>query len=61
MDTYHEQNIIVFPESESDVSASIKFANDNFLDLAVAGGRHSYYGASSSDGMVIGMPVFSLP
>ena len=52
--TNAQQNIIALPETDSDISACVKFANQHYLDLAVAGGRHAYYGASSSDGMVIG-------
>ena len=54
--THILQNIIALPKTESDVSACIKFANKYYLDVAVAGGRHAYYGASSSEGMVIGTP-----
>ena len=45
---------MVFVETEDDVAKCIKFVEKHHLDVAVAGGRHSYHGASSSTGMVIG-------
>jgi hypothetical protein len=48
------QSIIVFCESEADVVACLSFLQKWDLDLAVAGGRHTYSGASSTAGFVIG-------
>jgi len=48
------QSIIVFCESEADVVACLNFLQKWDLDLAVAGGRHTYSGASSTTGFVIG-------
>lgn len=41
-------------EDEDDIVKCINFVEKHNLDVAVAGGRHSYHGASSSTGMVIG-------
>jgi hypothetical protein len=51
------QSIIVFCESEGDVATCLHFVQEWSLDLAVAGGRHSYSGASSGNGFVIGNPL----
>lgn len=48
------QSIIVFCESEGDVQICLSYLGVWDLDLAVAGGRHSYNGASSTAGFVIG-------
>lgn len=48
------QRIIVFAEDEEDVSNTIKFVGKHNLDVAAACGRHSYHGASSSTGLVLG-------
>ena len=45
----------MFVEDEDDVVACVKFVDKYHLDVAVAGGRHFYHGASSSEGLVIGM------
>ena len=44
-------------EDEDDVVKYIKFVEKHNLDVAVADGRHSYHGASSSTGMVIGNAI----
>jgi hypothetical protein len=49
-----QQQVIIFVESEQHVSIAIKFVTANKIDFAVAGGRHSYQGASSTDAVVIG-------
>ncbi|KAG8525241.1 uncharacterized protein KY384_008885 [Bacidia gigantensis] len=49
-----QANIVALVESEQDVSECIKFAKEHDIDIAVAGGRHSYHGSSSTTGMVIG-------
>jgi FAD/FMN-containing dehydrogenase len=43
----------VIVESEADVAATLLFAQKWKLDLVVASGRHSYYGASSTTGGVV--------
>jgi FAD/FMN-containing dehydrogenase len=49
-----EQSIIVFCESEEDVAACLKYVQEWDLEVAISAGRHSYYGASSTKGLVIG-------
>ena len=49
------QNIVVFVEDEDDVVKCVKFVEKHYLDVAVAAGRHSYHGASSCTGMIIGI------
>ena len=48
------QSIVVFCESEEDVTICLRYVQEWNLDLAVAGGRHTYSGASSTTGFVIG-------
>lgn len=49
------QAIIVFCETDEDVAASLKYVQRWDLDVTIAAGRHSHYGASSTDGgLVIG-------
>jgi hypothetical protein len=48
------QSIIVFCESEGDVQKCLSYLQVWDLDLAVAGGRHTCSGASSTTGFVIG-------
>ena len=48
------QRTIVFVENEQDVSTCVKFVAKHDLDVAVRGGGHSYHGASSADGLIIG-------
>lgn len=43
-------SIVVFPTSPEDVAKAVLFSTENKLELAVAGGRHSTSGASSTDG-----------
>ena len=50
----HAQNYVVYVADEADITTCIQFAAKHDIDVAVAGGRHSYHGASSSDGLVIG-------
>ncbi|KAK6509294.1 hypothetical protein TWF481_004052 [Arthrobotrys musiformis] len=50
-----EANIIVLPESEEDVSSTIKFVAEHNLDVAIASGRHTYSGPSSGYGLIIDM------
>jgi FAD/FMN-containing dehydrogenase len=45
----------VFCESEGDISACLRWSKKWNLDLAIAGGRHSFHAASSTNGLVIGM------
>ena len=52
------QTLVVYVEDEDDIVKCIKFVEKHNLDVAVAGGRHSYHGASSSTGMVIGSAPF---
>lgn len=40
-------------ESEEDVAATLQYAQKWKLDLVVASGRHSYYGASSTTGGIV--------
>ena len=47
--------MIVFVENELDVSIVLKFVKKHGIDFATAGGRHSYQGASSTEGLVIGI------
>ena len=53
------QSIIVFCESEEDIATCLHFVQEWSLDLAVAGGRHSYSGGSSGNGFVIGNSISS--
>ncbi|KAK6357291.1 hypothetical protein TWF718_001608 [Orbilia javanica] len=48
-----EANIIVLPESEEDVSATIKFVAEHNLDVSISSGRHTYSGPSSGYGLII--------
>jgi hypothetical protein len=49
------QSIIVFCEIDEDVAACLKYIQKWDLDMSIAAGRHSHYGASSTDGgLVIG-------
>ena len=48
------QRLIAFPQNEDDVVQCVKYVGKHSLDVAVACGRHSYHGASSADGMIIG-------
>ncbi|KAF3186451.1 hypothetical protein TWF788_003309 [Orbilia oligospora] len=50
-----EANIIVLPESEEDVSSTVKFVAEHNLDVAIASGRHTYSGPSSGYGLIIDM------
>jgi hypothetical protein len=52
------QSIIVFCESDEDVSTCLHYVQEWDLDLAVASGRHTYSGASSTSGFVIGNLIF---
>jgi FAD/FMN-containing dehydrogenase len=44
----------VFCESEDDVAACIKYVQEWDLEMVIACGGHSFYGASSTQGFVIG-------
>jgi len=44
----------VYAKDEADVLACIRYVDKHHLDVAVAGGRHSYHGASSGSSLVIG-------
>lgn len=44
----------MYAKDEADVLACIRYVDKHHLDVAVAGGRHSYHGASSGAGLVIG-------
>lgn len=48
------QSIVVLVETEADVSATLQFVQQWDLELAIACGRHSYYEASSTTGLVLG-------
>lgn len=48
------QNYVVYVAEEADITTCIDFVTKHNVDVAVAGGRHSYHGASSSEGLVIG-------
>ncbi|KAF7880385.1 uncharacterized protein EAF02_007231 [Botrytis sinoallii] len=48
-----ESSLIIFCHSENDIIASLSYIQKHNLDFTVAGGRHSYYGASSCDGVII--------
>jgi len=48
-----EANIIVLPESEEDISHTIKFIAEHNLDVAISCGRHTYSGPSSGHGVII--------
>ncbi|RVD80874.1 uncharacterized protein DFL_008760 [Arthrobotrys flagrans] len=50
-----EANIIVLPESEEDISSTIKFVAEHNLDVAIASGRHTFSGSSSGYGLIIDM------
>ncbi|KAK6536292.1 hypothetical protein TWF281_000534 [Arthrobotrys megalospora] len=50
-----EANIIVLPETEEDVSTTVKFVAEHNLDVAISSGRHTYSGPSSGYGLVIDM------
>ncbi|EPS44620.1 hypothetical protein H072_1398 [Dactylellina haptotyla CBS 200.50] len=50
-----ESNIIVLPESEDDISTTIKFVAEHNLDVTISCGRHTYSGPSSGFGLVIDM------
>ncbi|KAG8963626.1 hypothetical protein FRC03_002773 [Tulasnella sp. 419] len=52
-DPSQSSQYIVYPTDAEDVSNAILFAKNNKLDLAIAAGRHSTCGASSSKGVVI--------
>jgi len=49
------QSIIVFVETEADISAVLQYVQQWDLEFVISCGRHSYYGASSTTGLVIGM------
>ena len=45
----------MYCESDNDVATCLKYGQQHELDLVIACGRHSYYGASSTNGgLVIG-------
>jgi FAD binding domain len=48
------QAVVVYVESEDDVSACLRWVKKWGLDVAIAGGRHTFHQASSTDGLVIG-------
>jgi len=52
------KSIVIFCESEDDVAATLKYVRRWSLDFVIACGRHSYYGASSTTGVVIGKCSF---
>lgn len=45
--------IVTFPETEGEISTVLHFVAKHNLDLAIAGGRHSYHGASSIEGGLV--------
>ena len=53
-DVIDPQAVVAFPKNENDVAKCIKFARAEGIEIAIAAGRHSYHGASSTDGFVIG-------
>jgi hypothetical protein len=44
----------MFCESDEDVSACLQYVQKWDLEMVISCGRHSYYGASSTHGLVIG-------
>ncbi len=44
----------MFCETDEDVAASLKYVQKWDLEMTISAGRHSYYGASSTTGLVIG-------
>ncbi|KAK6537951.1 hypothetical protein TWF694_010846 [Orbilia ellipsospora] len=48
-----EANVIVLPETEEDVSTTIKFVAEHNLDVSISCGRHTYSGPSSGYGLII--------
>ncbi|TFK43273.1 hypothetical protein BDQ12DRAFT_731314 [Crucibulum laeve] len=45
--------VVVFVKDEDDIAATIKYAKDNALPIAIRGGGHNPAGASSTDGGVV--------
>jgi FAD/FMN-containing dehydrogenase len=48
-----EAKIVAFVKDPADVALAIKYAKANSLPIAICGGGHSPYGASSSDGGLV--------
>ncbi|KAG8906640.1 hypothetical protein FRB99_006428 [Tulasnella sp. 403] len=44
---------VVFPKTNEDVSAAVKFATANNIEISICGGGHSWSGTSSGTGLVI--------
>ena len=44
----------MFCESEDDVAAALTYAQEWDFEVVISAGRHSYYGASSTKGLVVG-------
>ena len=56
------QTLVAYVQDDDDIVKCIKFVKEHNLDVEVACGRHSYHGASSSTGIVIGnTKTMSLP
>lgn len=51
--TFLIQGAVLLSESEADISSAIKLATEFQLDVAVRGGGHSHWDASSSDGGLV--------
>lgn len=52
----------MFVESDADVAAALEYAQKWKLQVVIACGRHSYYGASSTTGgLVVGELHFGSP
>lgn len=50
------QGIVVFCKTEADISACLVWIRKYDVEMTISCGRHSYYGASSTDGgLVIGV------
>ena len=52
------QALILYVENETQIAAALKLVQKWDVDFAVSGGRHSYIGASSTDGIVIGSLIW---
>ncbi|TGO91097.1 hypothetical protein BPOR_0039g00110 [Botrytis porri] len=55
-----ESSLIIFCHSENDIIASLSYIQKHNLDFTIAAGRHSYYGADSCDGVIIGIADLTL-
>ena len=48
-----EAKIVAYVKDADDIIIALKYAKENGLPLAIASGKHSYAGASSSEGGIV--------